>query len=202
MAVEPLDRERPHMTVFIHAGRHAHVPFDPSRDALNHDARLPQEPYGMHSVVAFDVERAHGLVGQLDRAMDALVAEPAPELVYGKVELLAPVGVLGVAEEVVLHGLAHRHEVGRSNMDCANGMFLVERLVGTYQPHRDVGHIGCETGRLSESGLPRISRQVLRAPYAYGYGTAPEAGFAEPLCNRFGKEPDEGLDVRLALHHK
>lgn len=89
----------------------------------------------MNGVVALDVERAHRLIGQLDGAMDALVAEPSTELVYGQIEPLAPVDILGIPEQVVLHGLLHRHEVRGAHMDSADGVLLVERLVSAYKAH-------------------------------------------------------------------
>lgn len=78
----------------------------------------------MHGVVALDVKRAHRLIGQLDRPMDALVAEPPTQLVYGQIEPLAPVNLLGIPEQVVLYGLFHRHEVGGAHMDGPDGMLL------------------------------------------------------------------------------
>ncbi len=154
LAVVPLNGKRPHATVLVHARRDADVPLDPSRDAFDHDARLPEEPYGVDGVVALDVEAGHDLVGKFGRPLDAGVAEAPPQRVDGEVQPLKALRLLGVPEELALHGHVHGNEIGHAHVHGPERMLLVDRLVRAQKPHGDVRDVPREAGRGPQRPLP------------------------------------------------
>lgn len=122
LAVVPLNGKRPYATVLVHARRDADVPLDPSRDAFDHDARLPEEPYGVDGIVTLDVEAGHDLVGKFGRPLHAGVAETLPQRVDGEVQPLKALRLLGVPEELALHGHVHGNEIGHAHVHRRSGV--------------------------------------------------------------------------------
>lgn len=185
LAVVPLDGERTHALVLVHARRGADVPLDPSRDAFDHDARLPEEPYGMDGVVALDVEARHDLVGELDRTLDAGVAEAPPQRVDSEVQPFKALRLLGVPEELALRGHVHGNKVGRAHVHGPVRMLLVERLIRAQKPHGYVRDVPREAGRGSQRPLPRIAGKIAREPRPHRHRPAAHPGLAQPLRHGF-----------------
>ena len=152
----------------------------------------------MDGVVALDVQAGHHLVRKLHGAVHALVPEAAAQLVYREVEILQLVRLLDVAEYVVLCRLQHRGEVRGPHVDRADGMLLVERLVGADEVHGDVCHVRGQARGHAQGRLPGVAGQVRCASYSYGYGPAPEMRLPQALGDRFGQEPHERFHVCLA----
>lgn len=107
----------------------------------------------MDGVVALDVERAHGVIGELDSSMHALVAEPAAQLVDGQAEPLTSIDFLDIPEQVV----------------CTGSLIGTRLVVRTW-----MARIACS---LSRGSLARISPIAM-----FATSEVKQVGFLKVVC--------------------